>query len=71
MVVQNEKNVNFIVTKNIAKLDFFNKEIWHILHYNKMHIFQAFYKVTDIVFVVEVSRRWRSYRLSYQWTIYW
>ena len=57
MVVQNEKNVNFIVTKNIAKLDFFNKEIWHIFDYKKMLIFQVFYNFNDIVFEVEVSRR--------------
>ena len=70
MVVQTEKNVNFIVTKNVAKLDFLNKEIWHIFDYKKMLIFQVFYNFNDIVFVVEVSRRWRSYRLSYQRTIY-
>ena len=70
MVVQNEKNTNFIVSKSVAKLTFFKKEFWHISHYKKMHIFQAFYEVNDIVFVVEVSRRWRSYRLSYQRTIY-
>ena len=57
MVVQNEKNVNFIVTKNVAKLDFLNKEIWHIFDYKKMLIFQVFYNFNDIVFVVEVSRR--------------
>ena len=66
-----QKNVSFTVTKSIAKLTFFKKEFWHISHYKKMHIFQAFYEVNDIVFVVEVSRRWRSYRLSYQRTIYW
>ena len=57
MVVQNEKNVNFIVTKNVAKLAFFNKEIWHIVDYKKMLIFQVFYNFNDIVFEVEVSRR--------------
>lgn len=71
MVVQNEKNVNFIGAKNVAKLAFFNKEFWHIGDYKKMPIFQVFCEVNDIVFVVEVSRRWRSYRLSYQRTIYW
>ena len=57
MVVQNEKNLNFIVTKNVAKLAFFNKEIWHIVDYKKMLIFQVFYNFNDIVFEVEVSRR--------------
>lgn len=71
MVVQNEKNMNFIVTKSVAKLDFLNKEIWHIVDYKKTLIFQTFYDFNDIVFEVEVSRRWRSYRLSYQRTIYW
>ena len=59
MVVQNEKNVNFIVTKNVAKLDFLNKEIWHTFDYKKMLIFQVFYNFNDIVFEVEVSRRQR------------
>ena len=49
MVVQNEKNVNFIVTKNVAKLDFINKEIWHIKDYKKILIFQVFYDCNDIV----------------------
>ena len=55
MVVQNEKNVNFIVTKNVAKLTCFIKEIWHISNYKKMLIFQVFYDFNDIVFEVEVS----------------
>ncbi len=54
----------------MAKLAFFQKEIWHISDYKKTLIFQVFYDFDDIVFVVEVSRRWRSYRLSYQRTIY-
>ena len=57
MVVQNEKNVNFIVSKSVAKLDFLNKEIWHIVDYKRMFIFQVFYDLNDIVFEVEVSRR--------------
>ena len=57
MVVQNEKNVNFIGAKNVAKLAFFNKEIWHIWDYKKMLIFQVFYNFNNIVFEVEVSRR--------------
>lgn len=57
MVVQNEKNVNFIGAKNVAKLAFFNKEFWHIGDYKKMLIFQVFYNFNNIVFEVEVSRR--------------
>ena len=38
MVVQNEKNVNFIGAKNVAKLAFFNKEIWHIWDYHTASI---------------------------------
>lgn len=70
MIAQHTKKCKFYGSKNIAKLTFLKKEIWHISHYKKMHIFQAFCEVNAIVFVVEVSRRWRSYRLSYQRTIY-
>lgn len=55
MVVQNEKNMNFIVSKSVSKLDFLNKEIWHIVDYKKTLIFQVFYDFNDIVFEVEVS----------------
>lgn len=50
-----QKNVSFTVTKSIAKLTFFKKEIWHIWDYKKMLIFQVFYDFNALVFEVEVS----------------
>lgn len=57
MVVQIAKKCKFYSNKKYSKIDFFKKEFWHISHYKKMHMFQAFYDFYDIVFVVEVSIR--------------
>lgn len=39
----------------MAKLAFFQKEVWHISDYKKMLIFQVFHDFDDIVFEVEVG----------------
>ena len=57
MVIQTVKKCKFYSEKNIAKLNFFNRKIWHIVDYKKMLIYQVFYDFNDIVFEVEVSRR--------------
>lgn len=44
----------------MSKLKFFKKKIWHMLDYNEMHLFWAFYNFAGIVFDVEVNVRYRK-----------
>ena len=56
----------FVVSKNVAKLAFFEKEIWHILKHKEMLIFQVFHDFDNIVFEVEVGMQYRKIWHIYQ-----
>ena len=54
----------------MAKLAFFQEEIWHILEYNEMHIFQVFYNFYYMFFEVEVGCNIGRYGIPNKRTIY-